>query len=153
MFRWGLTRDPIWSEVARIQRNLDDLARYMGGATRSPVDQLWRSAAIFPALNVTKTGNSYVISAEIPGMHAENLDIKIEGDTLTLKGERKPEQLEEGISYHRKERPSGNFQRSLTLPGNVEAEEVKANYTDGVLIITLPMAKSAQPKQITVTAE
>jgi HSP20 family protein len=152
MFRWSLARDPIWAEFDRMQRNLDDLARHTGGITRSPFEHLWRSGTIFPALNVTKVENSYVVTAEIPGMHAENLDIKVEEDTLTLKGERKPDELGEGISYHRKERPSGTFQRSLTLPSNVESEEVKANYADGVLTIKLPMVKTAQPKQITVTS-
>jgi HSP20 family protein len=153
MFRWGLARDPMWSEFNRIQRNLDDSARHMGGIARSPFEQVWRTGAIFPALNVTKVDNSYVVTAEIPGVHADNLDIKVEGDTLTIKGERKPEYLGEGISYHRKERTSGTFQRSLTLPSNVEPDEVKANYEDGGLTITLPIAKSAQPKQISVTTE
>jgi HSP20 family protein len=151
MFRWHLARDPIWAKFGRIQRHLDDLARHMGGATRSPFEHVWRPGAIFPALNVTKTDNSYVVTAEIPGMHAENLDIKVEGDTLTLKGERKPENLGEGVSYHRKERASGMFQRSLTLPSNVEPDGVKANYEDGALTITLPVAKSVQPKQIAIT--
>jgi HSP20 family protein len=151
MFRWGLVTDPVWSEFSRIQRNLDHLFHQMGGVPRSPFEQVWRTGAIFPALNVTKEEDSYVVTAEIPGMHAENLDIKVEGDTLILKGERKPEELGEGVSYHRRERPSGTFHRSLTLPSKVEPEEVKASYSDGVLTITLPMEKSAQPKQITVT--
>ena len=153
MFRWRLGRDPIWAEFSRIQRHLDDLARNMGGAARSPFEHVWRPGAIFPALNVTKWDNSYVVTAEIPGMQAENLDIKVEGETLTIKGERKPENLGEGVSYHRKERATGTFQRSLTLPSNVEPDDVKANYEDGVLTITIPMAKSAQPKQIAVTTE
>jgi len=151
MFRWGLARDPIWAEFSRMQRHLDDVARRMGGTMRSPFEDLWRSGAIFPALNVTKTENSYVVTAEIPGIQPENLDIKVEGETLTLKGERKPEDLGSGVSYHRKERTSGTFQRSLTLPSNVEPDEVEANYSDGVLTITLPIAKSAQPKQIAIT--
>ena len=153
MFRWGLVRDPMWAEFNRIHRNLDDLARHMGGVARSPFEQVWRTGAIFPALNVTKVENSYVVTAEIPGVNADNLDIKVEGDTLTIKGERKPEDLGEGVSYHRKERTSGNFQRSLTLPSNVESDEVKANYENGLLTITLPIAKSAQPKQIAIATE
>jgi HSP20 family protein len=153
MFRWGLGRDPIWAEFDRIQSHLDDLARHMGGVTRTPFEHVWRSGAIFPALNVTKEGDSYVVTAEIPGMQAENLDIKVEGETLTIKGERRPENVGEGVSYHRKERATGTFQRSLTLPSSVEPDGVKANYEDGVLTITLPMAKSAQPKQIAVTTE
>lgn len=152
MFSWRLGRDPIWGDFDRIQRHLDDLARHIG-VTRSPFENVWRSGAIFPALNVTKQDNSYFVTAEIPGMQAENLDINVKGETLTIKGERKPENLAEGVSYHRRERATGTFQRSLTLPSDVEPDEVKANYEDGVLTITLPMAKAAQPKQIAVTTE
>ena len=153
MFGWGLARDPLWAEFGRMQRNLDDLARYLGGARKSPFQHVWSTGPIFPALNVTKTENAYVVSAEIPGVNTEDLDIKVEGDTLILRGERKPENLGEGVSYHRKERASGTFQRSLTLPTSVEPDEVKANFADGVLTITLPVAQAAQPKQISITAE
>jgi HSP20 family protein len=153
MFGWGLRRDPFWSEFTRIQRGLDDLARQMTGAGRSYFDPWIRTARIFPLLNVVKTDNSFIITAEIPGIDPDDLEVKVEGDTLTLKGERKPEQLGEGVSYHRRERTSGTFHRSLSLPSNVESEEVKANYTDGILTITLPMAKAELPKQIAVTTE
>jgi HSP20 family protein len=151
MFDWGVRRDSLWDEFRRIQRGLDDLARHAGGAARSPLDPWVRTARIFPLLNVVKSDDSFVVTAEIPGMDTGDLDIKVEGDTLTLKGERKPEQLGDDVSYHRRERASGTFQRSLTLPSNVEPEEVKANYADGVLTITLPLAKSARPKQISIT--
>jgi HSP20 family protein len=151
MIRWGLMRDPIWSEFGRIQRNLDDLAQLLGGTTRSSSDPRWRSTTIFPALNVTKDDNCYLVTAELPGIDPNELEIKVEGDTLNLKGERKLEQLGDGGSYHRRERAAGTFQRSLTLPHRVDAEGVKADYTDGVLTISLPVEKSAQPKQISVT--
>ncbi len=151
MFRWGLTRDLMWSEFGRIQRNLDELARRMSGPMRFPLEPAWRTSPIFPALNVAKEGSSYTVSAEIPGMNLEDLEIRVEGDTLNLKGMRKPEPLGEGVSYHRKERASGLFQRSLTLPSRIDADEVKATYADGVLTIVLPMEKAALPKQISVT--
>lgn len=151
MLCWGLTRDPIWAEFGRIQRNLDELARHMSSSVRFPLEPVWRRSTIFPALNVTKEGSSYIVSAEIPGMNQEDLEISVEGDTLSLKGERKPDQLGEGVSFHRRERASGSFQRSITLPGRVDPDEVKATYADGVLTITLPMEKAALPKQIAVT--
>ena len=153
MFYWNVRRGPMWSELSPIQRSLDDLARKMNLTTRAPFEPWLTTAYIFPAINVVKEGNSYVATAEIPGINSEDLEIKVEGDTLSIKGERKPEQLGEGVSYHRKERTSGTFQRSLTLPSKVEANEVKARYADGVLTITLPIEKSAQPKQISVTTE
>jgi HSP20 family protein len=153
MIYWRESRDPMWSEFGRIRRNLDDLARQMSLTTRSPFEPWLNTACIFPAINVVKEGNSYVLTAEIPGMDPENLEIMVAGDTLTLKGERKPEQLGEAVSYHRRERASGVFQRSLTLPSKVEPDTVKAHYSDGVLTITLPIEISAQPKQISVTTE
>lgn len=154
MIPWSFMRDPIWTEFGRIQRSLDDLARQMGGVTRSPFGPwLTTSARIFPSVNVSKDDSSYVVTAEIPGMNPDDLEIQVEGNTLTLKGERKPEQLGEGVSYHRKERLSGTFQRSLTLPSRMDPEAVKANYSDGVLTIVLPVEESARPKQITVATE
>lgn len=153
MFPWGFRRDPLWAEFDRIQRNMDDLARYMNRPTRSSVDPFWRTSRIFPLLNVVRTEASYVVTAELAGISADDLEIKVEGDTLVIKGERKAENLGESVSYHRRERTSGTFHRSLTLPTRVEADEVKANYVDGVLTITLPIEKAAQPKQISVTAE
>lgn len=151
MLHWGTRRDPLWSEFGRIQRSLDDLARQMGGMTRSSFEPWLTTARIFPPVNVAKENNSYVVMAEIPGMNPGNLDIKVEGDTLTLKGERQREKMPDGVSYHRKERATGTFQRSLTLPSKVEPDAVKASYTDGVLTITLPIERSARPKQISVT--
>jgi HSP20 family protein len=153
MFPWGFRRDPLWAEFNRMQRNMDDLARHMNRPARSSFDPFWRASRIFPLLNVVRTDASYVVTAELAGMSADDLEIKVEGDTLVIKGERKAEDLGEGISYHRRERASGTFQRSLTLPTRVEADEVKANYVDGVLTITLPIEKAAQPKQISVTAD
>lgn len=153
MFRWGFLRDPAWSEFNRIQRNLDELARQLSGTRRTLPDTGWRASTIFPALNVAKSQDSFVVTAEIPGMNMDHMEISVEGDTLSLKGERKQESPGEGVSYHRRERAHGTFQRSLTLPSRVEAEEVKATYSNGVLTITLPLEKASKPKQISVSTE
>ncbi len=105
---------------------------------------------MFPLLNVTETAESFVVTSEIPGMKTEDLEIKIEGDTLTLRGERRPEEMGQGASYHRRERALGAFQRSLTLPRKVDGEKVNASYKNGVLKITLAKEKEALPKQITI---
>ncbi|MEJ2718712.1 MAG: Hsp20/alpha crystallin family protein [Deltaproteobacteria bacterium] len=153
MFQWGFRRDPMWAEFNRIQRNINDLARQMGTSVRSSIHPFWRTSRIFPLLNVVRTDVSYIVTAELAGISAEDLEIKVEGDTVVIKGERKAEDFGAEVSYHRRERTSGTFHRSLTLPTRVEADEVKANYVDGILTITLPIEKAAQPKQISVTAE
>ena len=152
MFRWRFGRDPVWNEFERLRRGMDDLfnALSVSGPVTAPP---WGHARLFPLMNVTDLPTEYTVTAEIPGMKKEDLDIKIEGDTLTVKGERRPYDIGPGASYHRRERTSGTFQRSLTLPGRVDPEKVKASYKDGVLTISLGKEPSQIPKQINVSAE
>lgn len=155
MLRWRLGRDPIWTEFDRLQKGMTDLfnALSSAGSTRTIFDPLWREAQLFPLLNVREIDHTYVVTAEIPGMKTEDLEIKVVGDTLTLKGERKPLDVGPDASYHRRERATGTFHRSMTLPHKVDADNVKAIYKDGVLVITLEKEKAVLPKQITVTTE
>lgn len=144
--------ESIWSEFDRLRREMDAL---MNAVTRPSIlrEPFWREARLFPLLNVYQTDDSYVVTAEMPGLSTEDLDIKVEGDTLSLKGVRRPVEVPEGSSYHRRERTTGTFQRSITLPARVDAEQVSATYKDGVLKITLPKEKAAIPKQISVKTE
>jgi HSP20 family protein len=153
MFRWRFGTDPTWRELERLQRSMDDLFNAVSGTRKPFLDPLWRGARLFPLLNVRDLDQSYVVTAEIPGMKSDDLEIKIEGDTLMLKGERKPQEAGEEISYHRRERATGTFQRSLTLPGKVDAENVSATYKDGILKVTLQKEKATLPRQITVKVE
>lgn len=153
MFRWRIGKDPLWGEFDRLQRGMDELFSALGGARKPAWEPFWREARLFPLLNVWEKDDSFVVTAEIPGMKTEDLEINVEGDTLTLKGERKPYDAGHGASYHRRERASGTFQRSLTLPGKVDPEQVKATYKDGVLTIALRKQPAAVPKQITIVAE
>jgi HSP20 family protein len=150
---WGITRDPLWSDFNRLRREMDNLFTSLTGAPRSGGEPLWREVRLFPLLNVRRQGDTFVVSAELPGMKKEDLEIKVEGDTLSLKGERRPRNTEEGVSYHRRERTGGTFQRSLALANRIDADNVKASYRDGVLTITLPIEKAELPKQIAVTTE
>ncbi len=153
MFRWKLGRDPYWEEFDRLQRSLDDLFGVLSSGRKPFSTPLWSGARLFPLLNVAQVDEKYVVTAEIPGMKTEDLEIKIEGDTLSLKGERKPYDPGEQASYHRRERATGTFQRSLTLPTKVDADSVKATYKDGVLTVTLQREKATIPKQITITSD
>lgn len=153
LFSWGPRRDPFWAEFERLQRGVDDLFAALGGARRSVPGTIWRPASLFPLLNVRREGDVFTVTAEIPGMKIEDLDIKVEGDTLSLKGRRKHDEPGESFSYHRRERASGTFQRSLTLPTRVDAERVTATYKNGVLTITLPVEQAARAKQIAITQE
>lgn len=153
MFGWRFGGDPVWSEFERLRRGMDDLMTALSSETRAAADPLWRGARLFPLLNLTREGDTFVVTAELPGTNVEDLNIHVEGDTLTLKGERKALNLGEGASFHRRERTSGTFQRSLALPQSIDAENVKANYKDGVLTVSLPIAKAVLPRQISVSVE
>ncbi len=91
-----------------------------------------------------------VLRAELPGLKREDLDIRVENNTLTLRGERKRDAEVKQESYHRVERVYGGFTRSFSLPTTINTEQVTATFTDGVLTITLPMREEAKPRQIQV---
>ena len=91
-----------------------------------------------------------VLRAELPGLKREDLDIRVENNTLTLRGERKRDVEVKQENYHRVERTYGAFSRSFSLPTTVNTEQVSATFADGVLTITLPMREEAKPRQIQV---
>ncbi len=153
MFGWRSAGDPSWAEVERLRRGMDDLMTALTRGSRVPAAPLWAEARLFPLLNLSRDGDTFLVTAEIPGIKAEDMNVHVEGDTLTLKGERKPSSVVQGASFHRRERSSGTFQRSLVLPAAIDAENVKANCKDGVLTVTLPMEKAALPRQISVSVE
>jgi len=146
-------RDPLRDEFDRLRREVDGLFNVFSSERKPWHSPPWQGTRLFPLLNVSETGDSFIVSAEIPGMQTDDLEIKIEGETLTLKGERKPDDVEDEASFHRRERATGAFQRSLTVPGKIDAEKVNARYKNGVLTVTLAKDKPAQPRQITVEAD
>ena len=103
-----------------------------------------------PAVDIYEKGTDVVLKAELPGLDPKDVDIRIENNVLTLKGERKIEDEIKQENYHRVERAYGGFTRSFTLPSTVDTTNVKADYKDGVLRITLPKREEAKPKQIQV---
>jgi HSP20 family protein len=149
---FGIHRTPIWREYDQIRKEMDRLSGLFSQAGRWGAAPFARGA-LFPLLNVTESPTDFVITAEIPGVKSEDLDIKVEGNTVTLRGERKPDDLGEGGSYHRRERTTGSFQRCLTLPAKIDADKVKATYGKGVLTLTLPKPEEVQPRQICVECD
>ena len=135
-----------WREMERLRREMN---RLIGDW---PTTSAWRAAEGYPAINVWTDEDSAVVTAELPGLDLGDIEIAVEGDVLTLRGNREPQELEEGANYHRKERRFGNFIRTFRLPFIVNAEEVEANYSKGVLTINLPRAEAEKPKTITVRA-
>ena len=105
-----------------------------------------------PAVDVYEDTQKLVLKLEVPGIAKDDLDIRVEGRTLTVKGERKFEAEEKEQNYHRIERRYGTFVRSFTLPATVDTEDVQAVSQDGVLSITLAKKAESKPKQIAVKA-
>ena len=103
-----------------------------------------------PVVDIYDTDETIVIKAELPGMDKEDIVVDVEGSVLTLKGERSAIHEVKEENYHRRERTFGKFERSFTLPENVDPEKIEADYTDGVLQIKIPKPETKKPKQIAV---
>src|SRR6202167_2618959 len=99
-----------------------------------------------PAVDIVENENELVVKADVPDVKFEDINVNIENATLTLRGERKFEKTTEKGGYHRMERSYGTFERSFALPETVDAEHVKAGYTNGVLTVTLPKKEIAKPR-------
>lgn len=106
-------------------------------------------SAVLP-LDVSESDNEFVIKASVPGIKPEDVQITVQGDTLTIRGESKSEDEKQGERWHLRERRYGAFQRSLTLGTPVEADKAQAHHEHGVLTLTLPKAEAARPRQIRV---
>ena len=104
-----------------------------------------------PAIDVTEDKDKIVLFADVPGLAEKDLDVQIEKDVLTLRGERTLERKDDGEGARRYERASGNFVRSFTLPQTIDVEHVTAALKDGVLTLTLPKKPEAQPKKIGIS--
>jgi HSP20 family protein len=105
------------------------------------------------AVDMYETDNDVVVKTAIPGVKAEDVDISVTDDLLTIQGETKAEEKVEEANYVRQERRYGAFARHLTLPSTVVAEQATAEFEDGVLTLTLPKAEEAKPKTIKIKAE
>ncbi|MHC1727207.1 MAG: Hsp20/alpha crystallin family protein [Syntrophobacteraceae bacterium] len=133
-------------DFERARRQMDRLVNAFTGDPAAGV------SGVFPPLVVKEDGDKIFVEAEIPGIKADDLNISVVGRTLTLSGERKPEQTE-NVNFHRRERKWGNFRKALTLPEDVNPEGIQAECKNGVLKIVLPKAESAKPRKISIKSE
>jgi HSP20 family protein len=135
---------PAWREMERLRREMDQLFSTVGSGLNV--------APCYPAMNVWANQDGALITAELPGVRPEDIEISVVSDTLTLSGQRQPEELEEGDTYHRRERACGSFSRTFQLPFPVAADQVEAAFDKGVLRVTLPRLEEDKPRKITVKA-
>lgn len=136
-----------FNDLNRIRNEIDRLFQY-------PFSALTQGASFFegwtPALDIYEDKDKYVAKAEMPGMKKEDIDVSLEGNTLTVSGERKQEEEKKEGDTYRAERFFGRFQRSVTLPAAVDPNKIEATYKDGVLTVTVPKTDEAKRKQIEV---
>jgi HSP20 family protein len=104
----------------------------------------------YPVMNVWSNEDGAVVTAELPGVEAEDIDISVVGDTLTLSGSRPADELEDGEKFHRRERSYGKFNRSFKLPFRIETDQIEASFDKGVLHISVPRSEADKPKKISV---
>ncbi len=142
---WGW-KSP-FEEMERMRRQMDWLSGSLSSVLFGQP-----AAGVFPLMNVTEDKDNYYVRAELPGLKADELEISVTGDNLSIAGERKLPIEDEKAQYHRREREAGRFSRIVSLPAEIDAGKVEARCADGVLTVTLPKAEAAKPKQITVKA-
>jgi len=141
----AITRWDPFREVVTLQNRMNSLFRNMN-EEEAPL----AAANFVPAVDIYEDAEKLVLKLEVPGIQEKDLDVRIEGNTLTVKGERKLEAEEKEENFHRIERSYGSFYRAFTLPSTVETENVQASYAAGVLKLELKKKAEAQPKQIKI---
>jgi HSP20 family protein len=141
----SITRFDPFRELSQLQ---DRLNRVFG---ESAQDAVLNRGDWLPPVDIHENEqHEIVLTADMPGVRREDLDIRVENNTLTIRGERKREQETAKENYHRVERLYGSFTRSFSLPSTVNTEKVNAEFKDGVLKVTLPAREEARPRQIQI---
>jgi HSP20 family protein len=143
--RWEPFRDMMSLREA-MDRMLEE------GMLRAPMPfGMWAEGAL--AVDMYETDDTVVVKTSIPGVRAEEIELSVTGDTLTIKAETKEEEEIKRENYLRRERRLGSLCRSVTLPGGLETDKADADYSHGVLTLTFPKAEEVKPKSIKITTK
>ncbi len=144
----NLTR---WEPVREMMTLREAMDRLFDDAFTRPLGQ--SGISTMPAIDLYQTADEVVVKASLPGLKADDVQITITADVLTLRGEFKQEKERKDATYHIREHRSGLFERTLMLPTEVQGDKARAEFEDGVLTVTLPKAETVKPKTITVKAK
>ena len=136
----------IWQEMDQLQREMNRLfdTTSKGRVLNSPS---------YPAINIWTNDDGQLISAEMPGVHPDNIDIDVTGDALSISGVRMQDEVAKEAHYHRRERSYGSFSRTIQLPFMVDTNKVEASFKNGILLINLPRAEADKPKKIAIKSK
>jgi HSP20 family protein len=140
---WRRRAPSLWDEMFNIRNDFDRLL----GRSDADIGGTWS-----PVVDVRETADELILSAELPGLVPEQVDVSVQNGVLTISGEKQQEVEEgaEGTDYHLVERRYGRFERSFSLPRSVDPEKVNAEFSNGVLRVSLPKAETAKPRKIAV---
>jgi HSP20 family protein len=139
-----LNRGRSWDALREMERLQSRLNSLLAGTTNMP------AATEYPPINIWTNQDSAVVTAEISDLTPDEIDISVVNQTLTLRGLRKPTEIGEGETFHRRERGYGQFTRTIELPFKVNVDTIDAKFAKGVLNITLPRAEEDKPRKIAV---
>ena len=145
----NLTR---WEPVREMMTLREAMDRLFDDAFTRPLN-LREGDWAAPAIDMYQTDDDVVVKAAIPGFKADEVQINVTGDVLTLRGETKHEEETKDKAWHIREQRWGSFERSITLPTDVKADKASADFENGILTVTLPKAEEVKPKTITVKAK
>ena len=144
IIRWDPYRDMVTLRE-KMNRMFEDVFSQRSEEGKEMVTSNWA-----PAVDIFETEKELVLSAEIPGIDEKDIEIKVEDNTLSLKGERKFEKETQEENYHRIERSYGSFYRAFTLPNSIDPEKIQATHENGVLKITMPKREERQPRKVKI---
>lgn len=144
--RWNPAR-----ESANLQRRMERLFDEMvgQGLWRTGDEQSLRGAWV-PAINILEKDDSMQISADLPGLNPEDVEVTVEQGVLNIRGERKFEEAAEGETFHRVERLYGVFERNFTLPNSIDTEKIEASFNNGVMLVSLPKREESKPRSVKI---
>jgi len=137
-----------WRDMMSVQ---DEMNKLFSGLVTSRSD-VSSAEDWVPSVDISETDDGFIVTADVPGMGAEDIKISVANDVLTLKGDKKNIREGDGENFHRVERTFGSFERTFSLPTGVDSGSVKAKYKDGVLEVKIPKSKEAKPQEIKVEA-
>ncbi|ADV84699.1 Hsp20/alpha crystallin family protein [Terriglobus saanensis] len=144
-----ITRFSPLHDVAVLQNRLNSIFSDFARPTTGETESL-NSGSFTPPVDIYEDPQKLALRIEVPGIRPEDVDIRVENTTLTVRGERKFATEDKEENFHRVERRYGSFVRSFTLPQTLDTEQIKANYEHGVLTLELPKKPEAKPKQIKI---
>lgn len=141
--RWNPSR-----ELERFRNQFEDLFERFG--FEPGLLKEWQSTSMRPAIESYVDGDKLTIRVELPGVDQKDVDIKVASGVLSVKGSREQKQESKKRDFFRREFSYGSFERAITLPEGIKAEDLKATFHDGVLELTVPMPKEALPKEVKI---